>query len=123
MQHVARGDSSERMSADAWDGSQAPQQCSAMKGDAWHARSQQAAWQTHRRTHAFHEMELRRVRWSDSPCSSSAMPKRLVMVPVVGEKWSGLNVGPDERFFIEYIGRQSTSEADDGQRGPHEGCS
>ena len=43
MQHVARRDSSERMSADAWDGSQAPQQCSAMKGDAWHARSQQAA--------------------------------------------------------------------------------
>ena len=32
-------------------------------------------------------------------------------------------MGPGERFFIEYIGRQSTSEADDGQRGPHEGCS
>ena len=31
-------------------------------------------------------------------------------------------MGPDERFFIEYIGRQSTSEADDGRRGPHEGC-
>ena len=30
-------------------------------------------------------------------------------------------MGPGERFFIEYIGRQSTSEADDGRRGPHEG--
>ena len=40
----------------------------------------------------------------------------------VREVRSGLNVGPGERFFIEYIGRQSTSEADDGQRGPHEGC-
>jgi hypothetical protein len=26
-------------------------------------------------------------------------------------------VGPGERFFIEYIGLRSTSEADDGQRG------
>ena len=42
-------------------------------------------------------------------------------MPIVREKSSGLNVGPDERFFIEYIGRQSTSEADDGRRGPHEG--
>ena len=25
-------------------------------------------------------------------------------------------MGPDERFFIEYIVRQSTSEADDGRR-------
>ena len=31
-------------------------------------------------------------------------------------------MGPGERLFIEYIGRQSTSEADDGRRGPHEGC-
>ena len=31
--------------------------------------------------------------------------------------------GSGRKVFIEYIGRQSTSEADDGQRGPHEGCS
>ena len=30
---------------------------------------------------------------------------------------SGLNVGPGERSFVEYIGLQSTLEADDGREG------
>ena len=51
------------------------------------------------------------------PNGSRYGTSKMTEIGLIKEKSSGLNVGPGERFFIEYPGLQSTSEADDGRQG------